>query len=593
MSAAALGASRFIFAMRPDRNALRALVAAAAGAAAAKALRFASVAAKDWVRESLAGLKPVAAGRFIVHGAHDRAGVPANRIGIEIEAALAFGTGHHGTTRGCLLALDRLCKASSRRRRRAAHSRSRHRHRRARHRRRPRAAPARACDRHRRRRGARGARQCAAQPRRRPGRVVHADGVGGAGDPRARAPFDLVFANILLGPLQRLAAPLRRLVAPGRPVVLSGLCRRRPMPCSPPIARLALERRLDLDGWTTLVFVRRARSRPGVARRRRRSIDCARMFEAHFQSFEDRSDRGDERAAGCGAARGTRRGAGSTASSCRAPTATRTNTCRRAPSGSPGSPASPARPASPSCSPTARSLFVDGRYQVQAREEVDGAAFAIEHLVEHPPPAWIEANLPAGAKLGYSPWLHTVDGAERLAKACAAAGAQSGRRSTTIRSTPSGPTGRRRRSARWCCTICAMPAKTPRAKLARMRAEMQKLAADALMVSDPHAVSLAVQHPRQRRAAHAGGARLRHGAERRAGRRSSSIRASSATTSAHRLEETRRGAPNAAIRARSRRARHKRGARCGSIRPPARRRSRGSSPTTAARSCAAAIRSRR
>src|SRR5215475_10865882 len=62
-------------------------------------------------------------------------------------------------------------------------------------------------------------------------------------------------------------------------------------------------------------------------------------------------------------------------------------------------------------------LFVDGRYQVQARE-VDSAVFTIEHLVENPPPAWIKANVPEGAKLGYSPWLHTIDGAERLAKAC-------------------------------------------------------------------------------------------------------------------------------------------------------------------------------
>jgi Xaa-Pro aminopeptidase len=67
-------------------------------------------------------------------------------------------------------------------------------------------------------------------------------------------------------------------------------------------------------------------------------------------------------------------------------------------------------------------IFVDGRYLVQVREEIDGAAFAVEHLIEHPPTAWIEENLPSGAKLGYSPWLHTVDGAERLAKATAAAG---------------------------------------------------------------------------------------------------------------------------------------------------------------------------
>ena len=96
-----------------DENSVRDLVAAAAGSAAAAALGFETVEAADWVRNSLAGLAPVSAGRFIVHGGHDRAGIPANRIGIEIEAALAFGTGHHGTTRGCLLALDRLCKALS------------------------------------------------------------------------------------------------------------------------------------------------------------------------------------------------------------------------------------------------------------------------------------------------------------------------------------------------------------------------------------------------------------------------------------------------------------------------------------------------
>jgi Xaa-Pro aminopeptidase len=50
-------------------------------------------------------------------------------------------------------------------------------------------------------------------------------------------------------------------------------------------------------------------------------------------------------------------------------------------------------------------LFVDGRYQLQVREEVDSDIFSIEHLVDNPPPAWIKANLPAGTQLGYSPWL--------------------------------------------------------------------------------------------------------------------------------------------------------------------------------------------
>src|SRR6266700_3888270 len=68
-------------------------------------------------------------------------------------------------------------------------------------------------------------------------------------------------------------------------------------------------------------------------------------------------------------------------------------------------------------------LFVDGRYTLQAREQVDPSLFAIEHLVETPPDRWIEQNLSIGDRLGCDPWLHTVEGAERLGKACAAVGA--------------------------------------------------------------------------------------------------------------------------------------------------------------------------
>src|SRR6266851_1359196 len=68
-------------------------------------------------------------------------------------------------------------------------------------------------------------------------------------------------------------------------------------------------------------------------------------------------------------------------------------------------------------------LFVDGRYTLQAREQVDTSLFAIEHLVETPPERWIETNLGGHDRLAYDPWLHTVDGAEKLAKACDAAGA--------------------------------------------------------------------------------------------------------------------------------------------------------------------------
>ncbi|MES2905871.1 MAG: 50S ribosomal protein L11 methyltransferase [Pseudomonadota bacterium] len=65
---------------------------------------------KDWVAKSLEDLPPVRAGRFVVFGAHDRHKKRNNEIAIEIEASLAFGTGHHPTTLGCLLELDRWCK---------------------------------------------------------------------------------------------------------------------------------------------------------------------------------------------------------------------------------------------------------------------------------------------------------------------------------------------------------------------------------------------------------------------------------------------------------------------------------------------------
>jgi Xaa-Pro aminopeptidase len=133
-------------------------------------------------------------------------------------------------------------------------------------------------------------------------------------------------------------------------------------------------------------------------------------------------------------------------------------------------------------------IFVDGRYRVQVAEEVDGTIFAVEHLVERPPPAWIEATLPAGIKLGYSPWLHTLDGTERLAKACAAAGA-------TLVAVADNPI-----DAVWtdrpppplgavALHDVRYAGESAKDKLARVCAELQKLAADALVVSDPHGVS--------------------------------------------------------------------------------------------------------
>nr|WP_210299199.1 50S ribosomal protein L11 methyltransferase [Rhizobium sp. BK379] len=65
----------------------------------------------DWVVKSLEGLKPVRAGRFLVHGSHDRDKVRSSDIAIEIDAGQAFGTGHHGTTAGCLEVIDRVVRA--------------------------------------------------------------------------------------------------------------------------------------------------------------------------------------------------------------------------------------------------------------------------------------------------------------------------------------------------------------------------------------------------------------------------------------------------------------------------------------------------
>jgi ribosomal protein L11 methyltransferase len=235
-----------------DERHLRALVALAAGEDAAQRLSFETVAISDWVARSLEGLTPVRAGRFIVHGAHDRARIPPNAIAIEIEAALAFGTGHHGTTRGCLLALDELAKCRSPSNildigtgsgvlaiaaARALHAR----------------VTASDID------------PIAVDAARKNGRLNHAPNIrfvhAAGASVRAltqAAPYDLIFANILLGPLLRLARPIRTLSAPGGHVVLSGLL---PSHANAALAAyraqgFVLRRRIPLDGWMTLLLQR-------------------------------------------------------------------------------------------------------------------------------------------------------------------------------------------------------------------------------------------------------------------------------------------------------------------------------------------------
>ena len=135
-------------------------------------------------------------------------------------------------------------------------------------------------------------------------------------------------------------------------------------------------------------------------------------------------------------------------------------------------------------------LFVDGRYTLQVREQVDTSLFTIEHLVETPPDRWIETNLTSADRLGYDPWLHTVESAERLAKVCAAAGAtlvavEPDLIDAIWRDRPAPPLG--------AVTLhdLRFAGEAAEEKLARIRAELTKLRADALVVSDPHAVAWA------------------------------------------------------------------------------------------------------
>jgi ribosomal protein L11 methyltransferase len=243
----------------PDEAAVRELVALATTPQLAETLTFDRLAPTDWVRQSLEGLKPVEAGRFVVHGAHDRTRVAPNRIGIEIEAGLAFGTGHHGTTRGCLLALDRLIKLRLPARGvldvgtgtgvlAIAAAKSLHR-------------PVLASDIDRR--AVRTARENARVNRAASCiEVIRAAGLAGRRF-RERGPFAIVLANILLAPLKQLARPMARLTMPGGSIVLSGLLRAQELPALGAFLPhgFALERRIPLEGWVTLVLKRRTRHR--------------------------------------------------------------------------------------------------------------------------------------------------------------------------------------------------------------------------------------------------------------------------------------------------------------------------------------------
>src|SRR5262245_46562661 len=133
-------------------------------------------------------------------------------------------------------------------------------------------------------------------------------------------------------------------------------------------------------------------------------------------------------------------------------------------------------------------LFVDGRYTLQVREQVDLSIFAIEHLVDMPPSRWIEKNVQAGERIGYDPWLHTIEGAERLAKACSAVEATL----VALDDDPIDSIWHGRAPPPLGPVILhdlRVAGEDATSKLHRVQREIGEIKADALVVSDPHAAA--------------------------------------------------------------------------------------------------------
>lgn len=205
----------------------------------------------DWLAMALSGLPPVRAGRFFVYGAHDRGKAPPNTVNLRIEAGAAFGTGHHGTTVGCLVAYNDLIKskhfprvldvgagtgvlaiAAARTGSKAAVGTDID-------------APSVRISRENAKLNKAGA------------RFVHASGLGHQ-LVRQDAPYDLVFANILAPPLVALSQDIKLALKPGGFAILSGLLRtqERRVLAAYLSKGFRLYRRLHRDAWATLVLRR-------------------------------------------------------------------------------------------------------------------------------------------------------------------------------------------------------------------------------------------------------------------------------------------------------------------------------------------------
>ena len=213
---------------------------------------------EDWLVNNQASFPPLVIGRYFIYGSHHAGGVPSGRIGLLIDAATAFGTGEHATTRGCLLALDAVARQM-----------------------RPTKildmgtgtgvlAIAAAKTRHRRV----VARDIDAEAARVAGHNARRNGVaswvatGRSAGYANRAvirsrPYDLILANILARPLTRMARDLGAALAPGGIAILSGLLtwQEKDVLAAHRLRGLTLRQRIVIDGWCTLVLAR-GRFRP-------------------------------------------------------------------------------------------------------------------------------------------------------------------------------------------------------------------------------------------------------------------------------------------------------------------------------------------
>lgn len=209
---------------------------------------------RDWVAEVRRELTPVYAGRFVVFGAHDADNIPSNKISLKIEAAMAFGTGHHGTTQGCLMSFDKLLISGL--------------------------MPTNVAD-----IGAGTAVLAMAAASVSSGAVIASDidpvatetatanvmvnGLRGRvqtvtsvgfrhPELRNRAPFDLVFANILAGPLKRLAPDMAKYTGTGAILILSGILNRQALGVEAVYKGWGFNRvdRRVIGEWTTLTLQR-------------------------------------------------------------------------------------------------------------------------------------------------------------------------------------------------------------------------------------------------------------------------------------------------------------------------------------------------